>query len=217
MEMNDIRPLASLSPSLLARKGGARPAMRRPMASPEHHAGGQDLADSTLDDLGWNDMGHDVRSPVDNPALAGRLSQAIPPARLVTGSTPEVRRQQDEISAKLNAPAEAAPATLQLTMAAEVTQPPAAPSQTTVVKIPAPVPTAERKGSGPAGKAAFTLRLDPERHLRLRLATAVKGVSAQRLVLEALDVALRKIPELEALVDNVAGRTNPQKHAKQAR
>jgi predicted HicB family RNase H-like nuclease len=36
-------------------------------------------------------------------------------------------------------------------------------------------------------KAAFTLRLDPERHLRLRLLSAYSNRSSQQLVLEALD------------------------------
>jgi hypothetical protein len=52
-------------------------------------------------------------------------------------------------------------------------------------------------------KAAFTLRLDAERHLRLRLATAVTGRSAQLLVIGALDALLSSIPELEALAERV--------------
>jgi hypothetical protein len=48
-------------------------------------------------------------------------------------------------------------------------------------------------------KAAFTLRLDGERHLRLRLATAVTGQSAQQIVTGALDAMLASIPEVEAL------------------
>ena len=52
--MSDHKPIASLSPRLLARKGGAKPAMR-PQASAlaiSHEEFGHD-------DLGWNDMGHD--------------------------------------------------------------------------------------------------------------------------------------------------------------
>lgn len=57
------------------------------------------------------------------------------------------------------------------------------------------------KGAVPAAsKAAFTLRLDEERHLRLRLASAVKHRSSQQLVTEALDVLLAGMPELEELV-----------------
>jgi hypothetical protein len=49
------------------------------------------------------------------------------------------------------------------------------------------------------GKAAFTLRLAPDRHLRLRLASAVTNRSAQMLVAEALDRLIDTIPEVEAL------------------
>src|SRR5690606_16373260 len=44
-----------------------------------------------------------------------------------------------------------------------------------------------RSAPGSKGKAAFTLRLDPERHLKLRLACAVTGRSAQLIVTDALD------------------------------
>jgi hypothetical protein len=51
-----------------------------------------------------------------------------------------------------------------------------------------------------ARKAAFTLRLETDRHLRLRLASALAGRSAQQLVTEALDVFLSQQPGLDALV-----------------
>src|SRR3546814_20366527 len=54
--MGEPKPLASLSAGLLARKGGARPAMRRqPLGS-----GPAPLNTGGYDDLGWNDMGYDV-------------------------------------------------------------------------------------------------------------------------------------------------------------
>ncbi len=56
-----------------------------------------------------------------------------------------------------------------------------------------------RSAPGSKGKAAFTLRLDPERHLKLRLACAVSGRSAQLLVTDALDQFLDGMPELEAM------------------
>ena len=52
-------------------------------------------------------------------------------------------------------------------------------------------------------KAAFTLRLEPDRHLRLRLASALAGRSAQQLVTEALDAFLSHQPGLDALVDRL--------------
>lgn len=53
-------------------------------------------------------------------------------------------------------------------------------------------------------KAAFTLRLDPARRLRLRLAAAVTGRSAQQLVTEAIDTMLADMAELEPLAHQIA-------------
>ena len=56
----------------------------------------------------------------------------------------------------------------------------------------------------PAGrKAAFTLRLDTDRHLRLRLASAVTGQSSQQLVIAALDAFLETLPEVTELAEQV--------------
>jgi len=48
-------------------------------------------------------------------------------------------------------------------------------------------------------KVAFTLRLNKERHLKLRLASAVTNQSAQCLVTEALDQFLEQHPDVQAL------------------
>ncbi len=56
-----------------------------------------------------------------------------------------------------------------------------------------------RAAPGSKGKAAFTLRLDKERHLKLRLACAVDGRSAQQIVTAALDQLLAQMPELGTL------------------
>jgi hypothetical protein len=61
-----------------------------------------------------------------------------------------------------------------------------------------PVP---RSAPRTAGKAAFTLRLDPARHLKLRLACAVTGRSAQMLVTDALDQLLGEMPELDGMAE----------------
>ena len=89
---------------------------------------------------------------------------------------------------------------------AEKAQPQELPSAPVVlaapVVIPAPVrrrvPRA-RSAVGTKAKAAFTLRLDPDRHLKLRLACAVDGRSAQQLVTDALDQMLERMPELDGL------------------
>jgi hypothetical protein len=134
MSMFEPKPLASLSAGLLARKGDARPAIRRayvPMA-PISRLPQPDVQD----DLGWNDMGEEVPSPP--------------------------RQQQERIEHSYSA---------------------------------------GKKAATRNSKAAFTLRLDADRHLRLRLASAVGKRSAQQLVTEALDAFLDKHPGLDALVD----------------
>jgi len=89
--------------------------------------------------------------------------------------------------------------------------PPEAVVETPVIEPPmvapvaiAPVPRRARQprvAAGTKGKAAFTLRLDPQRHLKLRLACAVNGRSAQQLVTDALDQLLGGMPELESMAE----------------
>jgi len=64
-----------------------------------------------------------------------------------------------------------------------------------------PTPMVRSRGA----KAAFTLRLDADRHLRLRLACAVSNRSAQQIVTQALDDFLNSQPQLEALAQQVPG------------
>ena len=158
------KPLASLSSGLLARKGQAKPAMRRqgydsvPMAA-------------AIDDLGWNDMG------------AGDAAAEPVPSVLVEREA--LARQIEEPAP---APAEPEPVT-----ADDVADAPAI-SRRKACRI-----ARESAAQTARGKAAFTLRLDPERHLRLRLASAVAGASAQQIVAGALDQYLSSMPEVEAL------------------
>ena len=55
-------------------------------------------------------------------------------------------------------------------------------------------------------RAAFTLRLDTDRHLKLRLACTARDCSAQALVTEALDALLGEMPELDALAAQLKRR-----------
>ncbi|WP_299326853.1 hypothetical protein [Parasphingopyxis sp.] len=58
-------------------------------------------------------------------------------------------------------------------------------------------------------KVAFTLRLDKERHLKLRLASAITNQSAQRLVTEALDRFLEEHPDVQSIASQSAdGKTH---------
>ncbi|MFT3977806.1 MAG: hypothetical protein QM688_11940 [Sphingomonas bacterium] len=63
-----------------------------------------------------------------------------------------------------------------------------------------------RRETAHGRKAAFTLRLDEERHLRLRLASATRNRSAQQLVTEALDAFIATMPEVETLVAQLPPR-----------
>lgn len=138
--MSDPKPFASLSPSLLARKGGAKPAMR-PQLGPLQH----DALARQVEDLGWNDMGHD-----DDFAGAEVYSIAPDAPRRAQ------RRAVDRRSALAD-----------------------------------------------GRRAAFTLRVDAERHLKLRLACTVKGRSAQQLVTDAIDRLLDELPDVAALAAQV--------------
>ncbi|HEX6218644.1 MAG TPA: hypothetical protein VFZ35_05160 [Sphingomicrobium sp.] len=210
------KPFASLSSGLLARKGAARPAMR-PQGFGQMGAG--------LEDLGWNDLGfeppkpsatpvrddeHDAfgeelpAQPVRNPLAAltpigspVHDQQAEIADRLTPEDGEEVDEEYDE-TAELYEPDSEAPAVAEVE---EVVEAPAVhPVVARIVPNPAPrrAPKA-RSAAGSKGKAAFTLRLDPDRHLKLRLACAVSGRSAQLLVTDALDALLGSMPELEDL------------------
>ncbi len=226
--MGEPKPTASLSGGLLARKGGARPAMRRPAM-----VGTNGEAASAQDDLGWNDMGYDVNPAPDAPMDHDHDSKSNPLAGAVPEVGPEVRQQQLRIAQQLQAQPEteypkekiaeaAKPTSLPVggvwtsepeveaeTPVAEkaaVTPKPAAPVAQ-AEEAPQPVPAAaapkKRAAPGSKSKAAFTLRLDKERHLKLRLACAVRGKSAQNLVTDALDKMLDNMPEVEQLAANV--------------
>jgi hypothetical protein len=167
----NTRPIASLTPTLLARKGAARPAMR-PQLQPLRAF--QDNTARQLDDLGWNDMGGDaheepIEETVASPTVAEVFTLA-PAVELVEDQisearVPEVVRQQEGIAERL-----------------------------TAVRRPA-----REQGR----RAAFTLRLDAERHLKLKLACVAKNRSAQQIVTEALDRLIADLPELADLAATV--------------
>ena len=74
-----------------------------------------------------------------------------------------------------------------------------------VADIVEPIPARTAAGKG---KAAFTLRLDQDRHLKLRLACALSGQSAQKFVTEALDAYLATIPDLDELAERAPEARN---------
>lgn len=182
------KPLASLSSTLLARKGQARPAMR------PQGFGGFGGMQGQQDDLGWNDM--------------GAAEQVAPPAATPEPVVPPVLVQREALSKGVVTPVHP-PA---MVPASD----PALRTARTIVMKPVSVATATRIGRETAqkhtpkgqGRTAFTLRLDQDRHLRLRLASALQNASAQVLVTEALDQFLQTLPEVEALMAQLP------KHAK---
>jgi hypothetical protein len=191
--MNEPRTYASLSSGLLARKGTAKPAMR-----PQGFTG--------FEDLGWNDMGHE---PAPEEGLDADLPEHVPssiaaltPAPRHVKSVPndaeaESEAEEPQVVAQQRAIAESFPAEPDPEPGPEAAAPPAAAEILSLPQRPAIAAVAAGR------KAAFTLRLDAGRHLRLRLAAAVTGRSAQQIVTGALDALLQSIPEVEALAERV--------------
>ncbi|MFN3944821.1 MAG: hypothetical protein ACK4K7_07820 [Allosphingosinicella sp.] len=195
--MNASRPFASLSSGLLARKGAAKPAMR-----PQGFVQG-----ASLEDLGWNDMGvaeapplrEHVPSPIDALTPAPRPAPVEELPTEAETALPPVVEQQRAIAESFAEPE-------------AVYEPVAEPeSEPEPVAIPAAVVKLPRRrakaGAVAKAKAAFTLRLDADRHLKLRLASAILGRSSQQIVTEALDDLIASLPEVEALAGRVPAGT----------
>ncbi|NWK98078.1 hypothetical protein DM806_20930 [Sphingobium lactosutens] len=187
--MAEAKPLASLTSGLLARKGAAQPAMRRPMLGFGRSAVAIQQEFGQQDDLGWNDMGFDVQPepvPVEQPPVALGLTPmgVTTPVSLVDAEVepapvpapvPAVVVEREELAERIGATQE----------------------------IMASAAKAERNRPEPNRKAAFTLRLDAERHLKLRLASALTGRSAQQMVTQALDDFLNTLPEVDRLTEQL--------------
>lgn len=191
--MGQPKPFASLSSGLLARKGQARPAMR-----PQGFAGFGTIAEA-IDDLGWNDMG------VSEQPEPAQVLPIVPTMRADADQIdrpPVLRAREvlqdeftpmgddmdydDPVEAELDDPA---PVLEQIQQAKRRKANDADMRVSLAAAIKAPS----------KAKAAFTLRLDGDRHLRLRLASALRHQSAQMLVTAALDAFLRAIPELDEM------------------
>lgn len=220
---SEPKPFASLSSGLLARKGAARPAMR-----PQGFGQGVALEDLGWNDMGFEppkpaepavrDSEHDGfgevvpahphnlagLTPVDSPVhdqqaeIAGRLSAYEPEdsGEEEVDETAELYDAQNDSMEACEPEAEEleeAPEPVVRSKPASVAEVQAEPAVRR--------PSKPRAAPGGKAKAAFTLRLDPERHLKLRLACAVGGGSAQLLVTQALDEFLAAMPELNAMAE----------------
>jgi hypothetical protein len=175
-----------------------------------------------LEDLGWNDMGFEAPKPAE--ALRDDEHDAFgddvvehPRSVHPTGLTPvqsPVHDQQAEIVERFNGVDEDQTGEDEIDETAEIFEPsidekPASAIVAAPIVVPAPAPRRaprSRAAPGSKGKAAFTLRLDPERHLKLRLACAVDGRSAQQLVTDALDQLLERVPDLDGLAAKAKNR-----------
>ncbi len=217
----EAKPFASLSSGLLARKGAARPAMR-----PQ----GFGQVGNNLEDLGWDDMGFEPPKPVEverdsehdafgddvaehprahptglTPVQAGTPSpvhgQQAEIVERFNGFDDSVDEEVDETAELLDAPVEEVlSAVTQTVTREEIVEPKVldGPAKHRIKQV--------RAAPGTKGKAAFTLRLDKDRHLRLRLACAVDGRSAQQLVTDALDQLLERMPDLDGLAEKAKRR-----------
>ena len=202
---------ASLGPTLLARKGGAKPAMRPQLAPlPEVVAAEQ------LEDLGWNDMGQDEEmdhgAAVENGATivpidgSGGPRAANEDDQSNVGESPLVHRQQRELIDRVTGPVLANAAMEQGEEEDDEEDYAEAPAPKTSAKTKRPAAKARTSNSR---RAAFTLRLDSDRHLKLRLAATLQGTSAQALVTEALDAMLAEIDDLDAIAERFNSNSKP--------
>jgi hypothetical protein len=210
------KPFASLSSGLLARKGAARPAMR-PQGFGGQIGGG-------LEDLGWDDMGFEPPKPADadrdseHDAFGEELTNhpARNPLAALTPIASPVHDQQAEIAGRLSGDEgedesleEEFDETAELAEIEDVVRMPEAAPTLVVAPVPVARPRRQptsRAAPGSNGKAAFTLRLDPSRHLKLRLACAVSGRSAQQIVTDAVDRLLGEMPELDSMAENAPAK-----------
>lgn len=169
--MASTKSVASLEPTLLARKGGAKPAMRQHLhPMPEFQ---EAALFGTNDDLGWNDMGAECEAE-EVPHETGAEVVSIvgdATARSQAAERPAILLQRARLSEKVNGE-------------------------------PKPRTSALAQGR----RAAFTLRLDADRHLNLRLASAVLNRSAQDIVTEALDAHLAALDDIESFATEIRKR-----------
>lgn len=232
---------ASLGPSLLARKGGAKPAMR-PQVAPlvaEETA----VPEEALEDLGWNDMGD---ADGEGGAQIVPINADVSPDGIPAHPGPIIRRQQRRLKERVLADAvmtgdetdeydedgddededdslygeafdaaaydedeadeEAEDTAIYSPLAPHIALPDPEPALAA-----APVASKRSRAAArvsvpaaqPGRRAAFTLRLDADRHLKLRLAATMQGVSAQVLVTEALDRLLAEYDELDIIANHL--------------
>lgn len=190
--MNDPKPFAALTGTLLARKGAARPAMR-PQVS-----------------LDWADTDSAYR---EEPVRPARMA-LVPGARLPEVEQPEI--EQPEIDTAWTDMGEPLP---ESSVAEAGEENPEVLRQIRQLSgmINRKVAATRRANADvetlPGKKVAFTLRLDPRRHALLRACCTAERRSAQALLVEALDRLVDATPGLEDIVAQLAasGHAEPSR------
>ena len=206
--MADTKSFASLTAGLLARKGNARPAMRR-----QPQLAGHDGIPLSHDDLGWNDMGYDV-DPARQIDDAGD-SRHRNPAR---GLSPMHHTGDSHVGFGHGMDAaQMHPINDTVAVPTQFAEPEVRRQLQTLAKaitVDATQPDAKQAGKGASraqagtrGKYAFTLRLDPDRHVRLRLMSAASKCSTQQLLVAMIDEYLGQRPEIDSLVARLPAKT----------
>ncbi|MFZ5724819.1 MAG: hypothetical protein ACOY4C_00230 [Pseudomonadota bacterium] len=168
------------------------------------------------DDLGWNDMGYDV-----DPDQSSEPARMVDLKPLLTGSVlahnVEAEHAVDEseghdlVAGRLDVDPGAEDVVAEASDVPEVVR-----QQESLIervaavarKVEARPEPAPKKDKAPRAvrareKAAFTLRLDAERHLRLRLASAITNRSSQLILTDLLDDYLASLPEIEAMASRL--------------
>lgn len=229
--MGEPKAFASLSSGLLARKGAARPAMK-PQGFGQ--MGGGNLDDLGWNDMGFEapkaalapvrDENHDAfGDELPDQPLRNPIAALTPIASPVHDQQAEIAErfatQNDDEEEGENEDGEYIDETAELCdldtdneVAAAVADIEERPAPVVVMPVraaPVPAPARPRRpraAPGSKGKAAFTLRLDPSRHLKLRLACAVDGRSAQQIVTDALDQLLNSMPELDSMAERAPAK-----------
>lgn len=133
-----------------------------------------------------------------------RIEQALVAPESVVEPVVEVAREpvaDTSIIAPVAAPVQPAPVAA---VAAPIPAPIIAPTVAAPIAPSAPSRApSPRVRAGTRGNFAFTLRLDPERHLRLRLASATTNRSAQQIIIQLVDDYLADLPEIDAFAAQV--------------
>ena len=162
-----------------------------PVESPVHKQQAEitgRLSAYSPEDAGEEDEDFDETAELYEASEVDEASQAFESAEAYEAEQPEAEDTEAE--------------PLELRSVAEPEAFVAPPAAVATVRAPAPRrPRTPRAAPGSKDKAAFTLRLDADRHLKLRLACAIGGRSAQMLVTEALDQLLALMPELDAMAE----------------